>query len=273
MTKELPVVIENRKYFVVVSDQKEALLAAKAAGRAVLGLWDRRHPERAPFGVPYLIDCEEEITEEYLERIVRRQMGLPWKIAETKRLLLREFAPEDWDALQEMLKEAENESEIIKMSAWDRCPAAFSEYEAFLAYLEHQYSFYEYGIWAVTERHSGVLIGAAGIWDMDISGAAELGYWIRPAFQRKGYGREAVQAILRYGEEELSHSIHSIYAKIRKGNLPSRKLAKRLGFRLLTEEQAADSACSSVIAPEENGSMQLQYRFDWSSSPHPDSRG
>lgn len=291
MTKELQITVENRTYSVMVSDQVEALLAAKAAGRAVLGLWDSRHPERAPFGVPYLIDCQEEITEEYLERIVRRQMGMPWKITETKRLLLREFAPEDWDELQEMvgenqtedrnglqeaMKKAEEEAERgregIKMNHWDTCPEAFSNYPSFLAYLEHQYPFYEYGIWAVIQQGSGRLIGAAGIWDMEIPAAAEIGYWIRPSFQRRGYGQEAVQAILQYVEEALADSIHSIYAKIRKGNLPSRKLVQRLGFRQLTEEKAADGACGVTDCSEGTGSTLLQYRFDWSSLPHPDNR-
>lgn len=274
MTKELLAVVEGREYLVVVSDQEQALLAAKAAGRAVLGLWDSRHPERAPFGAAYLIDCEEEITERYLERIVRRQMGMPWKIAETRRLLLREFASEDWRVLQEMI------GEINSADIWDVCPAAFAEYPAFTAYLEQQYGFYEYGIWAVEELASGTLVGAAGIWDMEIPAAAEIGYWIRPAFCRRGYGLEAVQAVLRYGQEELSDSIHSIYAKIRKGNLPSRKLVQRLGFRLLPEDpdqgeepvQAAHDAGTVTCHPEENGSTVLQYRFDWSFLPHPDSR-
>ncbi|MDO5550537.1 MAG: GNAT family N-acetyltransferase [Lachnospiraceae bacterium] len=256
MTKELQVTVENRTYSVVVSDQVETLLAAKAAGRGVLGLWDSFHPERAPFGVPYLIDCQEEITEEYLERIVRRQMGLPWRITETKRLILREFAPEDWDDLQEMAEESQ--------------PEVFSDHLSFLAYLEHQYPFYEYGIWAIIQQDSGRLIGAAGIWDMEIPAAAEIGYWIHPSFRRRGYGQEAVQAILQYVEETLADSIHSIYAKIRKGNLPSRKLVQRLGFRQLTEEK--DGSCGVTDCSEGTGSTLLQYRFDWSSLPHPDSR-
>lgn len=259
MTKELLAVVEGRSYPVIVSDEEPALLAAKAAGRAVLGLWDLSRPERAPFGVPYLIDREEEITEEYLEQIVRRQMGLPWKIAGTKRLLLREFTREDWEPFRKM--QQETRQKMFPDSMWQAADGMF-DHQGFLSYIKCQYPFYEYGIWAVIETESGMLIGAAGIWDMEEEPEApikelaappvEIGYWIRPSFQRRGYGREAVQAVLQYAGQKLGRPI---YAKIRKGNLPSRNLAQQLGF---------------ILHSEESESIQVWYHCGTSSSPRPD---
>ncbi len=41
MTKEYLVMIEGKPHTVTVSDETEALLAAKAAGKASVGLWKR----------------------------------------------------------------------------------------------------------------------------------------------------------------------------------------------------------------------------------------
>ena len=48
MKKEYLVTIDEITYPVLFSDEKEALLAAKAAGRAVLGLWDEKIPQAIP---------------------------------------------------------------------------------------------------------------------------------------------------------------------------------------------------------------------------------
>ena len=39
MTEERDVLVEGNLYCVVISDEQEALLAAKAAGRAFVGVW------------------------------------------------------------------------------------------------------------------------------------------------------------------------------------------------------------------------------------------
>ena len=60
-------------------------------------------------------------------------------------------------------------------------------------------------------------------------GGAELGYTIFPAFRRRGYAREAAEALMRWGREE--HSVPRFVVSIRPDNSPSLRLAERLGFR------------------------------------------
>ncbi len=233
MRKELSITVEGMAETVVVSDEPSALLAAKAAGGAILGIYDPANLLEAPFGVPYLIQEEEEITEELLERIVRRHRGLPWRITETRRLTVRELIPEDWEILRE-----------------GGFPAFF-EYQEFLSYCACQYPFYEYGIWAVVEKRRGILLGAAGVWDWQEEaaekdpgkpGGLEMGYWICPGERQKGFGREAVAGVLHYVEENLERPV---YIKIRKGNIPSRRLAEDCGF---------------TVAAEQSGSRTIWYR-------------
>lgn len=213
MTRNISLTIEGKVYSITVSDDQKALLAAAAAGRAVLGLWDPEKPEEMPWGVPYLAEKGQETDRDLLERVVRRHAGLPWIIGEGRRLWLRELKEEDWIFIQEFSQERD-------------CPPAFSNKEAFLSYIHSQYRFYEYGLWGVIHRQKDVLLGAAGIWDFK-EGGLETGYWIRKPFRRQGYGQEAEEIVLDY---TARHFQGPVWAAIREENLPSRRLAQKLGF-------------------------------------------
>lgn len=220
------VFVDGIRHTVFISDDQEALWAAQADQRAVLGIWDPEHPEAAPWGIPFLAEKGAPVSADFLERIVRRKEGLPWIIARTGRLILREFRESDWEAAAEIQDEED-------------CPPAFADKETFQAYIRNQYPFYQYGIWAVTEKQTGTLMGAAGVWDMpdppdgaaghggEAQPALELGYWIRREFRKRGYGREAVQAAVDYAGENIGENL---YLRIRAGNEPSRRLAEALGF-------------------------------------------
>lgn len=87
------------------------LQAAYAAGRAVVGLWQRKaekereeggaaersETEEIPdlFPALYLVERLEDADEELLKKAVCRRFSMPWTIAETKRLLIREFKASD----------------------------------------------------------------------------------------------------------------------------------------------------------------------------------
>lgn len=255
--------VNQREFPVLISDEKEALLAAKAAGRAIVGLWrpGMDMEELAP--ARYVIGDISDASGEFLERTVRRHLGLPWKICETERLLIREMSGDDFDEV------------------WaNQVGRGFGTVEEFLAYTKNQYSFYEFGFWALVEKASGELIGVAGLTvpeEMDgaaeggghgpdqkktgvyvrdvskacgsrpsaVSGSGslpvsvlspsegltlELGYHIFPGFRRKGFAREGCLAIMKYGEEELG--VTRFLARIRKGNHASENLALSLGFQM-----------------------------------------
>ena len=241
MKKEYSVIVEKTAYPVLFSDEKEALLAAKAAGRAVLGLWDAEYPENIPAEIPYLVEDEAQLTEEFLERLVRRFLNLPWIIAKTRRLRIREFIPGDWERISAFFGNYPRRA-FGQIFIDGECPAAFVDEWAFLSYIRVQYPFYEYGIWAVEETENHELIGGCGFWDGEM-GETEIGYWIFPAFQRRGYAKEAVQAVLAYARYLGKIPI---YAQIREENLPSRQLAEKVQF---------------ILLPEQSQSRKLRYRY------------
>ena len=94
MVLEQEIIIEGSPYSVVISDEAETLLAAKAAGRVIVGMAGKK--ENPPLSMArYLVESPEAADNLYLERVVRRQAHLPWVIGESRRILLREFTCED----------------------------------------------------------------------------------------------------------------------------------------------------------------------------------
>lgn len=144
--KEIRKIWVNKKEVpVLISDEKEALLAAKAAGGALIGLWTPGTAIEELSPAPYIAENAGALTEEFVERVARRHLGLPWKICETERLLIREMAGADFDEIW-----------------WNQIGRGFGTVEELEAYTKHQYSFYEFGFWAVLEKESGNLAGVAG---------------------------------------------------------------------------------------------------------------
>ncbi len=100
------------------------------------------------------------------------------------------------------------------------------------AYIENMYRFYGYGMWVVTDRGTGKMIGRVGIeCREELGGVMELGYVIGKPYQRQGYATEVCSAILSYARDELG--IREIFCFIDEGNEVSEIVARKLGFSLV----------------------------------------
>ena len=95
MTTTRQITISGVSHTVVLSDDSTALQAAGAAGRAVVGLWDKNHLDRSLFPAFYVIENIEQADRDFLTKVVLRHLGLPWEICCTKRLTIREFTLND----------------------------------------------------------------------------------------------------------------------------------------------------------------------------------
>lgn len=86
-----------------------------------------------------------------------------------------------------------------------------------------------YSYWAVLERHSGELIGEAGLKPLEDRGPeVELGYSFGPASWGRGYATEAGRAILDTAFGPLG--LERVVAVTREANTASQRVIAKLGF-------------------------------------------
>jgi len=97
----------------------------------------------------------------------------------------------------------------------------------------------DFGLWATVLKESGEFIGRCGLLPSNIDGQdeVEVAYTIAEAHQGRGLGTEAAQAILQYGFDKLS--LRRLISLIEPENLPSQKVAEKIGMRF--EKEAHDT--------------------------------
>lgn len=174
----------------------------------------------------YLFESFEGITADYFVTVYKRYYGLPLDILKTERLCVREISVDDIDSLYDIYEDAFSVKYIEGLYQNKN-----DEIEYTKSYIKNMYGFYGYGMWVVTEKISGRLIGRAGLENREIDGKTylELGYLIEKSYRRKGYATEACMAILDYAKTELGAT--EVLALIRRENNASLKTAVRLGFK------------------------------------------
>ncbi len=153
-----------------------------------------------------------------LENVWKRHYHLPWEIAQTERLLIRETVMEDLPQLLELYEE-ERENPDVK-------PFSDQPQKELAAYIQNRYPFYGYGLWTVLEKSSGRVVGRVGFQEVELP---ELSYLIGRAYRGRGYGTEAARAVLTYAGEQLGFS--RVLLRTSLGNTPSKRLAAKLGFQ------------------------------------------
>lgn len=183
-----------------------------------------------PFSPGEETDCgrwtewiREQIGEEELLKVWQRHAGLPWHIADTERLSIREMTEADGETLYEIQKDAQDAGFLEPMEKDPR-----GRREQLGAYCRHVYGFYGFGIWTVTLKSNGRVIGRAGLEMVDGFSDPCLGFVIDPGERGKGYGEEACRAVLKYGFEELL--LPAVRARVRRDNEASLHLCGKLGF-------------------------------------------
>ena len=146
---------------------------------------------------------------------------------ETERLILRPMRATDIDSLYLIFTDRK------VMAAFNHDPFTPEQMQAWLRRnLDHQNT-YGYGLFSVILKKTGELIGDCGLEQMDDIGAAELGYDFQSAFWNQGYATEAARAVRDYAFGVLR--LPELISLIRVGNLPSKRVAEKVGMTLVEE--------------------------------------
>lgn len=147
---------------------------------------------------------------------------------ETERLILREFTPQDYDALFLILSDPETMRHYPK-------PFAEAKVRSWIDWNLENYRVFGFGLWAVTLKDTGELIGDCGITMQNIGGKIkpEIGYHIRKDHWRKGYGSEAARRCRNWVFENTPFQM--VYSYMKYTNIGSYSTALSNGMRLLEE--------------------------------------
>lgn len=149
-------------------------------------------------------------------------------ILQTSRLILREFVPEDADALARVISDAETMK--FYPTPFDR--AAVEEW------IERNIQRYRndgHGLWAMVLKSTGEFIGDCGLMVQTVDGSneIEIGYHVRRDLWGQGLATEAARACRDYGFVCLRAT--RLISLIRPENLQSRRVAEKNGLTIWKE--------------------------------------
>lgn len=189
------------------------------------------------YGVDLIFAAEDEKEapdQELLQKIWQRHYHIPWQIVETERLLIRESVIADLPEFVKMYEEERGNPDVIPMKEPPK--------EDLEAYIGWRYPLWGYGLWSVVEKTSGLVIGRVGFqesFNMETEETeemrTELAYLVAGAYRGRGIAEEAVEAVLRYGKEELG--LTEIRLCTSNNNIPSQKLAEKMGFQRICKRK------------------------------------
>ena len=151
-------------------------------------------------------------------------------VLESARLRLRGFEVTDHDAIHHLWSDPET-NKYIKASVQSK----EDSWRKILAHIG-LWTHFGFGFWVVEELTSQDFVGIIGFsnyrraLDTDVKHLPEMGWILNPKKQGQGYGLEGGLAALKWLAGES-------YCIVSPNNLPSDKLAKKLGFKLYQSGQ------------------------------------
>ena len=150
-------------------------------------------------------------------------------IAETARVLIREFEDSDTPALSKIL----GDPSVMKFSR----KGALTEADTvrFIEWSSSSYHEYGYGQWALIKKKSGHLIGFCGLSRATVEGVDEVEVAYRLAINQwgKGLASEAANIVLEYGFSNCN--IESILGIVSPRHLASIRVLEKIGFKSFSE--------------------------------------
>jgi ribosomal-protein-alanine N-acetyltransferase len=145
------------------------------------------------------------------------------QILETPRLILREFSPDDVDALARVLSDPET-------MRFYPVPFDCTGVEDWIARNLRRCAKDGHGLWAMVSKANGELIGDCGlvVQEVDTKNEVEIAYHVRRDLWNQGLATEAARACRDFGFARLP--VDRLISIIRPENLPSIRVAEKNGL-------------------------------------------
>ena len=153
-------------------------------------------------------------------------------VVETERLILRAYKPEDFPTFASMRADPV----VAKYLTGKPIPEA----QAWTKFLSFQglWQMLGFGYWAIEEKATGDFIGDVGFADFkrdmtpSLKGIPEIGWALDAAYHGKGYGSEAVAAVVAWGDKTFTDP--RTVCIIDLDNPASLRLAEKNGYNEFT---------------------------------------
>ena len=147
---------------------------------------------------------------------------------ETKRLILREYTLEDFDAIYEILSDPETMRHYPK-------PFDEKRTRSWIEWNLQNYQEYGFGLWAVVWKETSELIGDCGLTIQNIDGEMlpEIGYHIHKKYWRRGFGSEAAKAVRDWAF--VNTDFDCLYSYMKYTNIASSATAAANGMKKIKE--------------------------------------
>ena len=148
-------------------------------------------------------------------------------VMQTERLTIREMTQSDIDVLCEIMCDEET------MMAAYGTPYSVEEVKRWIDRQLKRYEDFGFGLWAVTLKATGKVIGQCGLtyqnWrDRQV---LEIGYLFHRSYWHRGYATEAAIACREYAFDVLN--VDSVYSIIRDMHTASQGVAVRNGMKII----------------------------------------
>ena len=223
-----------------VLSAEEGLVAHMARGECVIGVLSDSDLPPIPDG-GYLVEDEESVDAAFAGRVYARFCHKPWIIGENEALILREFVPDDLGELYRLEQDMRSYNDLkgilgtLSDVKWAELSASEQKdlSERFASYIEHQYSFYEFGLWGMFRRSDGKLIGMCG-YSTTEEEEMSLGYYVYPTCRLNGYATACCRMALAFAARWLH--VETVTARTRRENSASKYILRKLGFSQVREE-------------------------------------
>lgn len=156
---------------------------------------------------------------------MRNYMRYEGPVLETQRLLLRELAPHDLDALSRVLSDAET-------MRYYPAPLTIAEVDQWITRNMARYAQDGHGLWGAVLKTTGELVGDCGLVRQQVEDASEIeiGYHLRRDLWNQGLASEAAGACRDYGFGRFP--VERVICLVRPENLPSRRVAEKTGMTI-----------------------------------------
>jgi ribosomal-protein-alanine N-acetyltransferase len=154
------------------------------------------------------------------------KMFSQFPVLTTERLVLRQFRPEDTEAVFAITSDP-----AVREVTGHEPHRSLDEAHQLAQRRQKLYEDREAIIWAVTLKGEDTVIGDCLFWNFGPDfHYAETGYELNSEYWRQGITTEAMKAVLAYGFTELD--LHRIEAVVSAENQPSSSLLLKMGFKL-----------------------------------------